>query len=62
MGMVNNICFRCYFPGGHYTEHRQELPLEGIPVWLEAYKYTHPNVVSISVKVWFHEGGVNGEA
>lgn len=55
--MSNNVSFRCYFPGGNYTEHRQELPLYDIPHWIECYKFTHPTVVSISIKVWFHEEG-----
>lgn len=53
--MPNNICFRCYFPGGHYTEHRQEIPVQDIPYWIECYRYTHPTVQSVSVKVWFKE-------
>lgn len=51
------ISFRCYFPGGGYNTHRQELALEAIPVWIEAYRFTHPTCRSISIKVWFEEEG-----
>lgn len=46
--------FRCYFPGtGNHTNHRQIMPLEDVKKWVEAYQFTHPNVESITVKVWF---------
>lgn len=51
------ISFRCYYAEpGNYTTHKQELPLIDIARWIEAYKFTHPAVVSISVKVWFNDG------
>lgn len=51
----NRISFRCHYPNGEYTQHRQELPLKDLKKWIESYKFTHPDVVSISVKIWFHE-------
>lgn len=55
------VSFRCFFPGrDNIINHRQEMPLRDIPKWLEAYMFTHPTVVSISVKIWPHseEGNV----
>lgn len=52
-----NVSFRCFFSdemGRHYTNHYQnDFPLDDIPKWLDAYHFTHPNVESVSVKVWF---------
>lgn len=48
-----NVCFRCFYLGGNYTEHRQELLLSEIPRWLDSYKFTHPECVSISFKIWW---------
>lgn len=57
MKRTYNISFRCYFPEpGNYTTHRQVMPLTDIKKWIEAYQFTHPNVESISVKIWFDEG------
>ena len=51
-----NISFRCYYGPADYTTHKQALKLSEIPKWVEAYKFTHPNVKSISIKIWFEEG------
>lgn len=49
------VSFRCYFPGReNYTTHRQRMPLTDVQRWVECYKFTHPNVKSITVKIWFH--------
>lgn len=51
-----NISFRCYFDsedGQRYTNHYQRLNVNDLPKWIEAYRFTHPNCLSISVKVWF---------
>lgn len=49
------LSFRCYFPGKDNTvTHYQDMPLKDVPKWIEAYQFTHPNVESISVKIWFH--------
>lgn len=45
--------FRCFFPDGHSNDHYQELYLMDVPLWIQAYKFTHPGCVSISVKIWF---------
>lgn len=48
---------RCYFTSPlDYTQHWQTLPLKDIPKWIEAYQFTHPNVRSISVKIWTQDG------
>ena len=48
-----DISFRCFYPGDSVCNHIQRLPLKDIPRWIDSYKFTHPNCVSISVKVWF---------
>lgn len=52
------ISFRCYFNSEaetHFTTHYQPMPLSDIPIWIEAYKFTHPNCTAVSVKVWFND-------
>lgn len=49
--------FRCYFPndnGVNFSTHYQQLALSDVPRWIEAYRFTHPTCISISVKVWFN--------
>lgn len=49
-----SISFFCYFRNSpDMTKHYQTMPLKNIPKWIEAYKFTHPNVESISFKIWF---------
>ena len=52
-----NVSFRCFYldaDGSRCTTHYQpKFPLSDIPKWLDAYKFTHPNCTSVSVKVWF---------
>lgn len=51
-----DLSFRTYFPGpGNSCTHRQTMALKEIPKWIEAYRFTHPNCESITVKIWFHE-------
>ncbi len=50
---VYSISFRCHYPNGEYTQHRQDLQLKDIPKWLESYKFTHPTCESVSFKIWF---------
>ena len=46
--------FFCYFEeAGSVTKHYQQLPLKDISKWIDAYRFKHPNVQSISVRVWF---------
>lgn len=48
--------FRCYFPGiQNYTSHRVEMPLRDIPKWVEAYRFTHPNLENITVKIYMED-------
>lgn len=50
-----DVSFRCYFPGDGVCNHMQRMPLKDIPRWIDSYRFTHPNCVSISVKVWFSD-------
>ena len=52
---IYDISFRCYFPDNGICNHFQAMPLTDIPKWLECYRFTHPNCISISVKVWFSD-------
>ncbi len=52
------ISFRCYFPGEpgtNYSTHYQRIPLSELPLWVEAYRFTHPNCYSITAKVWLND-------
>lgn len=49
------ITFHCFYPEDPVpTKKTQDLKLNEIPKWIEAYKFTHPNCESISIKIWFH--------
>lgn len=48
------LSFRCYYPEGNHTDHRQTLELKDVSKWIECYKFTHPHCQSITVKVWFN--------
>lgn len=52
-----NTSFRCFFQtedGMHYSTHYQpQFSLADIPRWVDSYRFTHPNCVSISCKLWF---------
>lgn len=50
-----SVSFRCYYPDGSCTSHRQEVLLSEIPHWIECYLFCHPMCASISVKVWFDD-------
>lgn len=54
---MNNVSIRCYYTDGTYTKHYQELELKDLRKWIEAYRFTHPNVRSISIRVWFEGEG-----
>lgn len=60
MNIQKWVSFQCYYENGNKTIHRQQLPVEQIPKWIEAYKFTHPDCISITVKVWFEEVNNNG--
>ena len=46
------VSFFCDYDRENRTRHYQVMPLKDIPKWLEAYKFTHPEVRAISVKIW----------
>ena len=52
-----NVSFRCFFDtedGMHFTTHYlPQFAIADIPKWVDAYKFTHQNCVSISCKIWF---------
>lgn len=52
-----NLSIRCHFGDmpGNYTQHYQSMKLGDIKKWVEAYKYTHPTVKSITVKIWLED-------
>ena len=52
------LSFRCYFPsddGASFVTKYQRLPLKDVAKWVKAYQFTHPNCLSISVKIWLTE-------
>lgn len=49
---IYELSFRCYYPDGEPTNHRQSMKLSDIHKWIDAYKFTHPNCTSITVKIW----------
>ncbi len=55
MKLNGTICFRCHYEAGHYTEHRADIPLKDIKKWVEAYHFTHPEVKSMSIRIWFEK-------
>lgn len=51
---MNDVSFRCYYGSpDESTTHYRTMPLADIPKWIEAYRFTHPDVQSITCKVWF---------
>lgn len=56
-----DLSIRCYYGQTDYTQHRQRLKLTEIAKWVKAYQFTHPNVKSITVKIWM-EGGQGNAA
>lgn len=46
------ILFRCFYPGNSCCDKVQVLPISDISHWIECYLSTHPDCVSVSVKVW----------
>lgn len=57
-----NVSFRCFYdddPANRTTHFRPAFPVSEIPRWIDAYRFTHPNCVSISCKVWFANGGAD---
>lgn len=50
--MNHVITFRCYYPNGNKTDHRQEMKLTELKKWVESYFYTHPECEAITIKIW----------
>ena len=50
---VISISFRCYYPNGNKTNHKQDLKISEIPRWIDSYKFTHPDCQAITCKVYF---------
>lgn len=50
---IFTISFHCHYENGEQTKHYQDLKLKDIPKWIEAYKFTHPNCIAVSFKIWF---------
>lgn len=55
MKKVYHLSIRCYYDNGKHTQHFQDLKLAEISKWIEAYKFTHPNCKSITVKIWLDD-------
>lgn len=51
--MTMHMSFKCYYQDGDPCLHYRDMPMEDIPKWIDAYKFTHPNCTAITVKVWF---------
>ena len=49
---IFDLSIRCYYENGNNTEHRRQMKLTDLTRWVEAYKFTHPNCTSITVKIW----------
>lgn len=49
-----SVSFICHY-NDNQTKHRQEMLLKDIPKWIDAYKFTHPDCKSISLKIWFDD-------
>ena len=47
-----HVSFRCYYDTGNSTQHNATIPLNQIGRWMEAYIFTHPEVQSITAKIW----------
>ena len=46
-----SVSFHCYYEN-NVMRHSQTMKLSDIPTWINAYQFTHPDVKSISAKVW----------
>lgn len=60
---IYHFSIRCYFsetPGDH-TTHHVVIPVKDLAKWIECYRFTHPNVMAISIKTWFDNKEVEHE-
>lgn len=53
MNDTYKLSFRCYYSNGNCNDHRQFMKLNDIQKWIKSYKFTHPECISITVKIWF---------
>lgn len=49
-----DMSIRTYY-GTDNNNHRRIMKLSEIKKWIEAYKFTHPDVTAISIKIWFKD-------
>lgn len=54
MEKTYDVSIRTYY-GTDSNNHRRCLKLSEIKKWIEAYVYTHPDVSSISIKIWLKD-------
>ena len=47
-----HVSFRCHYRTGNDTQHNAHIQLNQIGKWMEAYIFTHPEVQSITAKIW----------
>ena len=56
MERLHRMSVRCFYANTEdYTKHFPEIAIDDIPKWVKAYWYTHPNLQSISVKIWMED-------
>lgn len=53
--VLYKISVRCYYENS-FTTHKQIMKLSEIAKWIEAYKFTHPEVKEFSIRVFINEG------
>lgn len=55
-----HVRFRCHFgkDAKNYVDHNMTMEVKDIGKWIEAYTFTHPDVKSITAKVWPQDEGV----
>ena len=49
-----SVSFFCYYET-NLIKHFQKIKLSDIPRWVNSYQFTHPDVKSISVKIWLNK-------
>lgn len=52
--ILYKISIRCYYENS-FTTHKQIMKLSEIAKWIEAYKFTHPNVEGFSIRLFIDE-------
>ena len=49
-----SMSIRTYY-GSDYTTHKRVMKLSEIKKWIEAYRFTHPEFTSITIKIWMED-------